>query len=430
MGNVSGNYSVTQTFTRNVEQADIKHAKKHEGESLAKAPNQNIETGTRGAFKSSLSFFGDSLKGFFDTPFGKKLQFLKDRIELRSIQKGEVAEQKTAERCERRDESLTKGTFRSYQAPSFNETGKALKVMKDLGDGNPRLFAELGVSLGKWLGEIEGQTKHNGTDMNTEANRFAASLASNVGESDFKALNLPRLKDAVAQLRSEHRHEKANLLEKIADALGQVITQDKAVEKFHDTAKTYIQDYKGLTQMFWRNNNSDGEKALKSMVTHGFINELGNKINKAMRSDLQSSEFRSIDKRAPHDDVMNEKDAKAIAKFAEKLLHKLESLPVTEQMRTTMEIVRDDIAQLRPEEKNVMTRQFFQNAIFLKGIATADATSTTFKLAVKMMNEALNPDRGGDTNFNKESAAFREKFGQRMEGVLTHFGMPEYSRRG
>lgn len=234
----------------------------------------------------------------------------------------------------------------------------------------------------------------------------------------------------MAQLRGEHRHEKADLLAKIVDALSQVVTQDKAVELYHGTARTYIQDYRGITQMFWRNNSEDGEKALKSMITHGFINELGNKINKAMKSDLQSPEFQSIDKRAPHNDVMTEKDAKSIAKFAEKLMQKLESLPVTEQMRTTMELVRDDIAQLRPNEKNEMTRQVFQNAIFLKGIATADATSTTFKLAVKMMNEALNPDRGGDTNFNKESAAFREKFGQRMEGVLTHFGMPEYSRRG
>ncbi|WP_187968416.1 hypothetical protein [Aquibium microcysteis] len=426
VGGIGSNYSVTQTYTRNVERADVKHASKHDGEKLAKAPNQNVETGTRGAFKSSLSFFGESFKGFFETPLGKKIEFLKDRIELRSIQKNEVAE---AGRSDRRDLALVQGKTIRFEPPSSNDTAKALGMLKDRGSGNERLAAQLTVSLGKWVGEAEARAKENGTDLKTEMKQIAASLASKIGDEDFKILHLPQLRDIAAQLRGEFRHEKADMLEEIVGAFSEVVTQDKAVEKFHATARTYISDFQGETKMFWRNNNSEGEKALKSLVTHGFINELGNQIGKEMKPMLQSSEIRSIDDGSPTVFSLTETEAKAVGRLAEKILEKLEFIPVSDRMKTTMELVKDDIATLRPQDKNVMTRQFFQNAVLLKGIASSQAGSPTFQLALKMANDALNPEQKAETHFERETSAFREKFGARMEDVLIRFGMPEYGRR-
>ena len=425
-GGVSGNYSVTQTFTRNVEMADVRYARKNDGESLAKAPNQNIETGTRGAFKNSLAFFKDSFAGFFEAPLGKKLDFMKDRIELRSIQKGEVAQQKTADR---RDLALVQGKTIRFEPPSSNDTAKALGMLKDRGSGNERLAAQLTVSLGKWVGEAEASAKENGTDLKTEMKRIAASLASKIGDEDFKILHLPQLRDVAGQLRSEFRHEKADMLEEIVGAFSQVVTQDKAVEKYHGTARSYIGDFQGETKMFWRNNNSEGEKAVKSLVAHGFTNEVSNRIGNDLKPMLKSEPFRIIDVTGPsHFDVTGTQ-AKEIGRFAEAILQKLESFTLTEQMKDTLRLVSNDIAELRPNEKGPMTRQFFQNAIFLKGVASAQAGSQTFQLAMRMVNDALNLEGGSDTPFARETNAFREKFGARMEGVMIHFGMPEYARR-
>ncbi|MDN2582504.1 hypothetical protein [Aquibium sp. ELW1220] len=429
VGGVGGNYSVTKTFTRNVEQADVRYAKKHDGEKLAKAPNQNIETGTRGAFKNSFSFFADSFKGFLETPFGKKLDFLKDRIELRSIQKGEVAEQKTAQRSDRRDAALAGGKTIKFEPPSSKDSAKALEMLKDRGSGNERLLAQLTVSLGKWVGEAEAKAKENDTDLKTEMRRIAASLASNIGDEDFKILHLPQLRDIAAQLRSEFRHEKAEMLEEIVGAFSQVVTHDKAVEKYHDTARTYISDFRGEPKMFWRNNQNDGEKALKSLVSHGFTNELGNRIGNDMKPMRQTETFRSIDIKPPTHLDLSETQAKDIGRFAESILQKLESFTLTEQMKDTLRLVSNDIAELRPNEKGPMTRQFFLNAIFLKSVASAQAGSQTFQLAMRMVTDALNAQGGSDTPFAKETNAFRQTFGQRMEEVLVHFGMPEYARR-
>lgn len=429
VGGISGNYSVTQTYTRNVEMADVKHARKHDGEKLAKAPNQNVETGTRGAFKNSLAFFKDSMAGFFETPLGKKTDFLRDRIELRSIQKGEVAQQKTADRAERRDQALVGGKTIKFEPPSSNDTAKALGMLKDRGSGNERLAAQLTVSLGKWAGEAEARAKENGTDLKTEMKRIAASLASKIGDEDFNILHLPQLRDIATQLRSEFRHEKADMLEEIVGAFSQVVTQDKAVEKYHGTARTYISDFRGETKMFWRNNHSEGEKALKSLVAHGFTNEVSNQIGQDMKPMLKSEPSRSIDVNEPSHFDLTETQTKEIGRVAESILQKLESFTLTGQMKDTLKLVSDDIAELRPNEKGPMTRQFFQNAIFLKGVASAQAGSQTFQLAMRMVNDALNPERDSDTPFARETNAFREKSGQRMEDVLIHFGMPEYARR-
>ena len=426
MSGVSGNYSVTQTFTRNVEKADIKFARKHEGESLAKAPNQKIETGTRGAFKSSISFFGDSFKGFFETPFGKKLEFLKDRIELRTIQKGEVA---TAQRSDRRDVALAGSNVRPFTAPSSNDTAEAMEMLKNRGSGNERLTAQLTVSLGKWLGEAETRAKENGTDLKTEMIRIATSLASNIGDEDFKILHLPQLRDIAAQLRSEFRHEKAALLEEIVGAFGKVLTQEKAVEKFHGTARTYITEFTGEPKMFWRNNKTGGEQELKSLVAHGFTNELSNRIVNDIKPMLLAEPFRSIDINEPMHLDVTETQAKELGRLAESILQKLESFELTDGMKDALGLVSNDIAELRPGEKGPLTRQFFQNAIVLKGVAGSVSGSQTFTLAARILSEAMGRDHGGNTPFDRETSAFREQFGKRLEAMLVHFGMPEYARR-
>ncbi|MBS4018141.1 MAG: hypothetical protein KGZ68_07885 [Dechloromonas sp.] len=430
VGGVSGNYSVTQTFTRNVEQADVRYAKKHDGEKLAKAPNQNIETGTRGAFKNSFSFFAGSFKGFFETPIGKKLEFLKDRIELRSIQKGEVAEQKTAQRSDRRDAALAGNAGKPFTAPGSNDTAKAMGMLKDRGSGNERLTAQLTVSLGKWVGEAEARAKENGTELKTEMNRIAASLASSINNEDFATLHLPQLREIAAQLKSEFRHDKAELLERIIGAFSEILTQENAVEMFHDTARTYITEFTKDTKMFWRTNDATGgEAALKSLVAHGFSNELGHQIGMSMKPMLLAEPFRSIDIKAPSHFEVTEMQAKDLGRFAESILQKLESFELTDGMKDALRLVSNDIAELRPGEKGPLTRQFFQNAIVLKGFAGSVADSQTFQLAVRIFSEALGQDKGGDTPLARETSAFRQQFGERLEAMLVRFGMPEYGRR-
>lgn len=427
MSGVSGNYSVTQTFTRNVEKADIKFARKHEGESLAKAPNQNIETGTRGAFKNSLSFLKDSLKGFFESPIGKKLEFLKDRIELRTIQKGEVA---TAQRSDRRHVALAGNNVRPFTAPSSNDTAEAMVMLKNRGSGSERLAAQLTVSLGKWLGEAEARAKENGTDLKTEMIRIATSLASSINKEDFATLHLPHLREIAAQLKSEFRHDKAEMLERIIGAFSQILTQENAVEKFHDTARTYITEFTKDTKMFWRTNDAmGGEAALKSLVAHGFSNEFSHQIGMSMKPMLLTEPFHSIDVNEPTHLDVTETQAKELGRFAESILQKLESFELTDGMKDALGLVSNDIAELRPGEKGPLTRQFFQNAIVLKGIAGSVVDSQTFSLAVRILSEALGQDHGGDTPLARETIAFREKFGDRLEAMLIHFGMPEYSRR-
>ncbi|MBS4018140.1 MAG: hypothetical protein KGZ68_07880, partial [Dechloromonas sp.] len=143
-GSITGNYSVSQTFTRHVEEADQKFARKNEGESLAKAPNQNIETGTRGAFKGSLSFFKESMEGFFDAPFGKKLDFLKDRIELRSIQKSEV---KTLQRLDRQDAATT--SERNYSMPKYDKATAPSLLL-----ANPKAPSDFRPVISTFMGSL------------------------------------------------------------------------------------------------------------------------------------------------------------------------------------------------------------------------------------------------------------------------------------
>lgn len=425
VGGVSGNYSVTQTYTRNVEEADTKFAQKSGGRNLGMAPNQDIPHGTRGEFKNSLSFFRDSLKGFFEAPLGKKIEFLKDRIELRSIQKSEVSEQRRIEKLEIKDFWNAGGLTFDVPAP---DTTKARELLENR---DAKSFGKLSCALEGWIKEAKWEAKTQATSLRSELGKIADKLTADLSDADWKDLDLPALRKAQAQLRTEGRREKADLLGMITERLGKEFTQTKAEARYHGAVREYIQQYEGGAHDFWRNNSVNDGLELKGLIAHGFMNPFKSAAMDEMRPLFDMKEFRNLAEGSSRLEgkFLTEEQAQTIGKLADKMFEVLESIDLNHEMTSTLSMITKDIENLRPDEKGGFTRKFFINAIFLKTltVATSEIGSVP-RIAATMLYEAVLATREDLTiEFGKEVKALQERLGDRCEKLLMRFGMPEYS---
>jgi hypothetical protein len=414
VGNVSGNIKVTQTFTRNVEEADRKYAQKHENRNLGSAPNQNIETGTRGAFKSSLSFFKESLKGFFASPMGKKIEFLKDRIELRSIQKSEASQQQRLDRLD------AQTTGRTFVPPNVNN----LRAPEVLTIATKKELASLSVTLGSWLSEIDSAKVG---DVGSKYTEIAKQLMTNLAPSDWKTLDLPALKRAEAQFRTEGRIEKANFLGAINTALAETVTQTKAEARFGGVANTYIENFRGEMIEFWRNNNEGGELELKIVVSHGFANPFKDSVLKEFGKIFDEPQFKDLPDQKLTSRHLTKEQAETVGKVAERLLDVMSKVEVTEEMTDTLATVKDQIESVRTDDKSAMTRKFFLNAVMLKTInVEAGRVGSIGTVAAQMLYEAIMNTRTDTTYpFGEEVLALHGRIGEKGENMLKRLGMPD-----
>lgn len=422
---VSGHYGVTQTYTRNVEEADTKFAQKSRGKNMAMAPNQNVPHGTRGDFKSSLSYFKESVKSFFDTSFGKKIEFLKDRIELRSIQKSEVAHQRKVEKLDLKDFWGAGGLTFDVPNPGGPEGRKMLDVSGE------KEISQLNCSLDGWIKEAKWDAKAEGTALRSELGKIAERLASGLTDADWKDLDLPALRNAEAQLRAEGRTDKAELLGMIVDALGKEITQKKAEARFHEPVRQYLANYKGGGHEFWRNNNVGDGLELKALVAHGFMNPFKAKAMEQMKPIFEMKEFRNLDGGAERlaARLLTKTQAETIGRLADKMFDVLASLDLDFEMTSTLSMVTKDIENARPGDKGALTRKFFVNAMILKSlVVAASQIGSVPRIAAMMLYEAVLGTRSDPgTEFGKEVKTLQDRLGDRGEKLLMRFGMPEYA---
>lgn len=420
VGTVSSGLSVTQTYTSNVENADFKNAKKT-GFSLPKAPNQNVQAGSFGEFKSSLSYFKDSLKGFFEAPIGKKLDFLKDRIELRTIQKSEVSQ---ITPLDRRDAAAVSGLRISY--PGL-QSGSASSMLRCSGGSET---AKLSISLGNWLKEIDGNVKSNGKSFGVELERAAGIVTAHLTDDDWAHVDLPGLRKVEAQFRSEGRVAKADLLKAIIGNLEKEFTPEKVQARFGETARTYISNYSGDVRSFWRTTDS-GTTAIASLVTHGFKSPFKHEAYGGMKPlfDIAAKDQTLQDLGST--ESLTKGQTEAIGKLAEQLFGLLEKIEITEGMKAPLEKIAKDIEILRPEDKSSFTRKFFVNAIILKAV-TPEFTiqsGSLGKLTAGMLYDAVVNSRFDTTSFfGKEVKALTDRIGGRVDDMLKRFGMPDHAR--
>ncbi|MDN2582503.1 hypothetical protein [Aquibium sp. ELW1220] len=417
---VSGNYSVTQTYTRNVEEADFKNAQKT-GFALPKAPNQNVQEGSFGAFKSSLSYFTESLKGFFEAPLGKKIEFLKDRIELRAIQKNEAGQ---IAPLDRKDVATMSGMRIEHHAL---QSGSASSMLRSNSD---REIAQLSISLGDWLKEIDGNVKASGKSYGVELERAAGHVTANLTEQDWAHVDVAGLKKLEGQFRSEGRVAKADLLKAIIGNLEKEFTPEKAEALFGGKARSYVSEYEGEVHSFWRN-STEGSNALSSLVAQSFKNPLKHEAYGKMTPHLDKAATLESMKDLGGTKSLTKEQAATLGKLAEQLFGVLEEIKVTDGMKSPMEKIAKDIQTLRTDDKNSVTQKFFVNGILLKALAPEFSVRSgdLGKLTVALLYDAVVGSRADTTSpYGKEMLALKERIGGKVDDMLQRFGMPASGR--
>ncbi|WP_187968415.1 hypothetical protein [Aquibium microcysteis] len=420
VGTVSSGISVTQTYTRNVEDADFKNARKT-GFALPKAPNQNVQEGSFGTFKSSLSYFKDSLKGFFEAPLGKKIDFLKDRIELRSIQKNEAGQ---IAPLDRKDVAMLSGMKIAHHAL---QNGSASSMLRSSSDTE---IAQLSISLGDWLKEIDANVKTNGTSFGVELERAAGHVTANLTDQDWAHVDVPGLKKLEGQLRFEGRVAKADLLKAIIGNLEKEFTPEKADALFGGKARSYVSEYAGEVHSFWRN-ATEGSNAMSSLVAQSFKNPLKHEAYGSMKPLLdKAAQIKSM-KDLGGTESLTKDQAATLGKLAEQLFGVLEKIEITDTMKSPLEKIAKDIQTLRTDDKNSVTQKFFVNGILLKALAPEFSlqSGSLGKLTVALLYDAVVGSRSDTTSpYGKEMLALKERIGGRVDDMLQRFGMPASGR--
>ena len=414
VGSISGGVQVTQTYTRNVEMADTRQAQKT-GESLPPAPNQNVAGGTRGAFNSSLAFFKESMQGLRDAPLGKKLDFLRDRIELRSMQKQEVAR---FERLERQD---AKDAPNGFEVRSSGDREATAAIRSD----NRSNKAALSLSLTAWVGEARDRAASEGTSVGDQFKKIAEGFKGRLTVNDFAEINLKSLHRFEGELRAEGRHDKADLLGEIRRGMSETLTQ--AEQRYLGTVREYIATFDKDLPEFWRNNHAGGELEIKAVIQQGFTQPLREKALEVARPILEgvilSEDGSNLSARS-----LTDEQAQQVGRLAEQLLDALYELDLPESMLAPLDKVNSEIAGNRTEDKGEMTRKFMLNALLLKGIVPelSARLGNAGTLAGLMLYEAVMASRTNtDTPVGREIVAMMERIGDKGEALLTKFGMPD-----
>lgn len=416
VGNISSGIQVSQTYTRNVEMADTRQAQKT-GTHLPPAPNQNIATGTRGAFKSSLAFFKESMQGLRDAPLGKKLDFLKDRTELRSMQKQEAAR---FERSERQD---IKDAGAGFVAKSSGDPTATASIRTD----STLNKAQLSLSLTAWVGEARERAASEGTSVADQFRNIADGFKGSLSVRDFAEIDLKALLRFEGELRAQARHDKADLLGEICRGMSETLTQTQAEQRYLGTVREYIATFDKDMPEFWRNNHSGGELEIKAVIQQGFTQPLREKLMDVARHIIEGVKISEDDKTLSAN-FLTEEQAQQVGRLAEQLLDALYELDLPESMLATLDKVNSEIASIRTEDKGEMTRKFMLNALMLKGIMPelSEQLGTVGRLAGQMLYEAVMASRTNtDTPFGREIVAMMERIGDKGEALLTKFGMPD-----
>ena len=420
VGTISTGVSVSQTYTSNVENADLKNALKT-GFSLPKAPNQNVQEGSFGAFKSSLSYFKESLKGFFESPMGKKIDFLKDRIELRAIQKNEAAQIAPLDR-----KDLAAANSTKFSAPGL-QSGTASSMLRCSGELET---ARLSTTLGSWLKEVDGNVKSNGTSFGVELERAAGYATANLTDQDWAHVDVPALKKLEGQFRSEGRGAKADLLKAIIGNLEKEFTPEKGEARFGTTVRTYLSEYSGEVNSFWRN-ATEGSNALSSLVAQSFKNPFKHEAYGGMKQSLDVAAKDKSMQNLDSSQTLTKDQAAAIGKLAEQLFGLLEKIEITEGMKAPLEKIAKEIENRRTDDKSSVTRKFFVNGIILKAL-TPEFTvqnGALGKMTAGMLYDVVVGSRSDTTSpYGKEVLALKERIGGRVDDMLKRFGMPDHAR--
>jgi hypothetical protein len=385
-GGITSNYVVTQTSTRHVEQADQKFARKNDGESLAKAPNQNIEAGTRGAFKSSVSFFKDSLKGFFDAPMGKKLEFLKDRVELRSIQKSEVKEM---QRLDRQDASTA--SERKYSMPKYDvstASGLLLANPKAPADFRPVVSSFMG-SLLKDAATMMKDAEKNGKPITREEafQKIADTLVLYSSAADFTGFDVDTLRSFANDLKDGGRTEKSAMLNAIIQRFELARTPEEAVKLFKDIALDHSKN--APEQSFLRAARGNDGITQKYVIYGGKSGEILTSSKEVWNQTTSSEEYKTLEseiRKLANTPKMNltlvedygslsETGKQALAKITREFIGKIVENGVPETLQGVLKGLQEKIIA-GGKDVNPKVSQLFVSA-FLKNVTPSITDSPT-----------------------------------------------------